>query len=162
MNPTRFIRFTQMIDTTQKCVKRLELSFAPLLGIKSVHVFWLYELLQHPKGLTATELAQHCMVDRSLISREINELKQDGLVEVKALTRSNYNALLILTDKGQKMAERIGEVAFLIQNDARGDISEQDILLFYATFEKILNRLIDITANIGATPPQTLKEGIQL
>ena len=126
MNSKRFIHFTQMVDTTQKCVKRIEASFAPQFGIKSVHLFWLHELGQHPEGLTATELAQRRMVDRSLISREMDEL----------------------TEKGHAIAEQIGHVALAVQNEASGEISEEELLNFYATFEKIRGGLITIAQKL--------------
>ena len=148
MNSKRFIHFTQMVDTTQKCVKRIEASFAPQFGIKSVHLFWLHELSQHPEGLTATELAQRRMVDRSLISREMDERKRHGLVEAKNDTGKNYNARLLLTEKGHAIAEQIGHVALAVQNEASQEISEEELLNFYATFEKIRDGLITIAQKL--------------
>lgn len=162
MNPTRFIHFTQMVDATQKCVKRLELAYAPLFGIKGVHIFWLYELQQHPEGLTATELAKSRMVDRSLISREMDDLKKEGLVESKQSGGRSYNARLSLTDKGREVAERIGEVALSIQNAVSCDISENELISFYATFEKIRNGLVGIAAATHSDITNTTKEGSKI
>ncbi|MBQ8352076.1 MAG: winged helix-turn-helix transcriptional regulator [Clostridia bacterium] len=155
MNPTRFIHFTQMVDTTQKCVRRLELFFAPLFDVKGVHIFWLYELQQHPEGLTAAELAHRRMVDRSLISRELDDLKRKGLIEAKSKGGKNYNTRLVLTDKGKETAKRIGEAALSIQNDTSSDISEEELSRFYATFEKIRDRLMDIAVQLGNETPTT-------
>ena len=147
MNPTRFIHFTQMVDTTQKCIKRLELTFAPQFGVKGVHIFWLYELQQHPEGLTATELAHRRMVDRSLISREMDDLKRKGLVEAKTEGGKNYNARLVLTTKGRAIARKIENAALSIQNQASADVTEDELMTFYATFEKIRGRLIGLAQN---------------
>lgn len=149
MNAIRFIPFTQMVDTTQKCIKRIEASFAPSFGIKSVHIFWLHELNQNPNGLTATELANRRMVDRSLISREMDDLKQQGLVEAQASGKKNYNTRLTLTDKGREMAKRIDEAAFSIQQETSGHISEEELVGFYTTFEKLRDRLITIATNLN-------------
>ena len=144
MNAIRFIPFTQMVDTTQKCIKRIEASFAPFFGIKSVHIFWLHELNQNPEGLTATELAHRRMVDRSLISREMDDLKRQGLVVARASGKKNYNTRLTLTEKGREIAKKIDEAALSIQQETSANISEEELLGFYATFEKLRDRLITI------------------
>ena len=146
MDPSRFFHFTQMVDVTQKCIKRIEASFAPRFGVKSVHIFWLHVLRQNPQGLTATELAHRRMVDRSLISREMDDLKRAGLVQTNQEGKS-YNAVLTLTEKGQQIAEQIGEAALAIQHETSNDISEEEIVHFYTTFEKIRDKLIAIAKN---------------
>lgn len=142
MNTMRFIHFTQMVDTTQKCIRRIESAYAPQFGIKSVHIFWLYELKQHPNGLTAAELAKRRLVDRALISREMDVLKKEGLVQAQPCNGKNYNARLQLTEKGRRMATEIGEVALAMQEETSGDITNEELLRFYATFEKIRDRLV--------------------
>lgn len=160
MNPSRFIHFTQMVDTTQKCVKRLELAFAPLFGVKGVHVFWLYELQKHPDGLTAAELAHRRMVDRSLISREMDDLKREGLVEAKTTGGRNYNVRLALTEKGREIATRIGRAALAIQHATSDSLSEEELVAFYTTFEKIRDKLVQIAEDGTAESiAKNLKEG---
>ena len=74
----RFEKFTLLIDGIHKSISKLKIDTAPYLGVKSVHVFWVYELSLHPEGLTAAEIAAVRMVDRSLISREIAALKKES------------------------------------------------------------------------------------
>lgn len=148
MDSKRFIHFTQMVDTTQKCVKKIEQHFAPRFGVKSVHIFWLHELRLHPEGLTATELATRRMVDRSLISREMDDLKRQGLVETKLCGGKNYNARLRLTAKGIAIADQIAEDALSVQHMASSDMTAEELLQFYTTFEKIRDRLIAIATNM--------------
>ena len=148
MDSKRFIHFTQVVDTTQKCIKKIEQHFAPLFGVKSVHIFWLHELRMHPEGLTATELANRRMVDRSLISREMDDLKREGLVEAKLCGGKNYNARLRLTAKGNAIAEQIADAALSVQHMASDDITKEELLQFYTTFEKLRDRLIAIATNM--------------
>ena len=75
METVRFEKFTLLIDGIHKSINKIKFDTAPYLGVKSVHVFWIYELSFHSEGLTAAEIAAVSMVDRSLISREIAALK---------------------------------------------------------------------------------------
>ncbi len=153
LDPKRFIRFTQMLDATQKAVHRLELGFAPYFGVKSVHIFWLYELMQYPDGLRAAELAKCRMVDRSLVSREIADLLEDGLVE------KTETARLRLTERGKEAARRIDVMALAIQNEASSSISEEELLSFYTTFEKIRTNLTGMATAMREALPITPEEG---
>ena len=148
MDSSRFIHFTNMVDTTHKCIKRIETSFAPQFGIKSVHMFWLHELKEHPEGLTATELANRRMVDRSLISREMDDLKRAGLVTLKQNGGKSYNARLTLTEKGEEIAAKIEAVALSVQNETSCTISREELVSFYETFEKIRCNLIQIATKL--------------
>ena len=76
MQTQRFNQFIQLIDGIHKSVTKIKHSYSPQWGVKSVHLFWLYELMSHPEGLTAAALAAKNKVDRSLISREIEELRE--------------------------------------------------------------------------------------
>ena len=64
MELERFGKFTLLIDGIYKNIHKIKLNTAPYLGIKSVHVFWIYLLRKHPDGLTATELAAAALGDK--------------------------------------------------------------------------------------------------
>ena len=72
----RFEKFTLLIAGVQKWMQNFKTNLAPELGIKSVHVLWIYELYVHSDGLTSAELAVKSNIDPSLISRELATLKR--------------------------------------------------------------------------------------
>ena len=74
METIRYEKFTRSIDGIHKSVNKLKIAIAPRLGVKGVHVFWIYKLLEYPEGLTAAEIAAVSMIDKSLVSREIAAL----------------------------------------------------------------------------------------
>ncbi len=135
----RFEKFTLLIDGIHKCIHKIKFDTAPSLGIKSVHVFWLYKLMQHPEGLTSAELAELSMIDRSLVSREIASLKKGGYVEKKdsEVSKRGYNARLVLTDNGKILASRICDIVKDVQSKVDTGISEEEIQSFYLTLEKL-------------------------
>ena len=158
MQDERFNQFVQMIDGVHKSVSKIKLSLAPILGVKSVHVFWLYELLSHPQGLTAASLASKSKIDRSLISREVEELCARGYVKKvggSGEKRKNYNSRIVLTEKGAELAEYIRREAMTVQARADEGISAEELELFYAVLEKLHNNFVAMTKEREeATAPQ--------
>lgn len=153
MQTERFHHFVQLIDGIHKSVSRIKLLYSPMLGVKSVHLFWLYELLSHPEGLTAAALASKNHVDRSLISREIEELCKGGYVEVGeggGEKRKNYNSRIRLTERGRELASTIGSYAMAVQHAADAGVSEQELLSMYRTLEKLSSNLSHVAEATGS------------
>lgn len=138
MESVRFEKFTLLIYGIHKCINKIKFEMAPGLGVKSVHVFWVYELLLHPEGLSAAEIAAVSMVDRSLVSREIETLKNNGYVVTEdSGKKRGYNARITLTEKGRELAEKIKDEALRVQKSADAGISEEELMSFYSTLEKL-------------------------
>lgn len=146
MELERFGKFTLLIDGIYKNIHKIKLDNAPDLGIKSVHVFWIYLLRKHPEGLTATELASHSEIDRSLVSRELQKLCADGYIMSMGGTgkRRNYNSRLVLTEKGAELAEYIRREAMAVQARADAGITEEELELFYTVLEKLHNNFAEM------------------
>ena len=144
MQTERFHQFVQLIESIHKSVSKIKLLYSPTVGVKSVHLFWLYELLSHPEGLTAAALATKNHIDRSLISREIEQLCKRGYVELGeggGEKRRNYNSRIRLTDKGRVLAAEIGQYAMAVQRAADAGVSEQELTSMYQTLEKLNGNL---------------------
>lgn len=138
MESVRFEKFTLLIDGIHKSINRIKFDTAPYLGVKSVHVLWIYELSLHPKGLTAAEIAAASMVDRSLVSREIAALKKGGYVESEDNgNKRGYNTRITLTDKGRELAEKITKEAIAVQSRVGNGITAEELESFYSTLEKL-------------------------
>ena len=138
MESIRFEKFTLLIDGIHKSVNKIKFDIAPDLGVKSVHVFWIYELSLHPEGLTAAEIAAVSMVDRSLVSREIAALMKGGYVSCEDTGgKRNYNARLTLTESGRELAKKITREALGVQLKVDEGITEDELENFYATLEKL-------------------------
>ena len=138
MRPKRFTRFILLMDGIQKCIQKLRLDRAADLGVKSVHVFWILHLWDHPEGLSATELASKSMVDRSLVSREIVDLAKRGYVTLAASEgKRKYNSRITLTEQGVALARRINDVAENVRTDVNEGTTEEELTAFYITLEKM-------------------------
>ena len=146
MELERFGKFTLLIDGIYKNIHKIKLDKAPYLGIKSVHIFWVYLLRRHPEGLTATELASRSEIDRSLVSRELQKLCADGYIMSMGGTgkRRNYNSRLVLTEKGVELAEYIRCEAMAVQARADDGITDEELALFYTVLEKLHDNFADM------------------
>ena len=144
MESDRFGKFILAVEGIHKAVQKIKLSEAPRFGLKGVHLFWMYELYTNPDGLAASELAERSNINRSLVSREIEALKDNGYVTTSNSGKRGYNAKIVLTPQGTETAERIKTIALDFQNRTSVDISEGELVSFYATLDKIYNNLSTI------------------
>lgn len=142
MEQERVIRFTHLIDGIHKRVQKIRTDYAAAFGVKGVHVFWVYELLSHPDGLSAASLAASSKIDRSLISREISALESIGYVSAeKQGGKRNYNSKIVLTESGVEAAKKMRSIMLDFQNLANDGVSDEDLETFYTVLEKINNNL---------------------
>ncbi len=145
MEQERVIQFAQLIDGVHKRIQKIRADYASTFGVKGVHVFWVYMLLSHPEGMSATDLAATSKIDRSLISREISALEARGYIKAeKQGAKRTYNSKLMLTESGREAAEKIRDIAMNFQNLADKDIPIDELEIFYSVLEKIYNNLENI------------------
>ena len=152
MEDNRFEKFILSVEGIHKAVQKIKLRLAPKFGLKSVHLFWLCELLKKSDGMTACELAETSHINRSLVSREIETLRKNRYITFSGSGKGGYNAKIILTDKGRETAQRIESTALDFQNRTSADISEEELVSFYATLDKILCNLSTLASEEENTP----------
>lgn len=138
MEDIRFEKFALLIDGVQKCIQKFKTTIAPALGVKSVHVLWIYELYIHPKGLTSAELAVRSNIDPSLISRELANLKKKGYITKDTTPgKRTYNARITLTDEGKVLAKSIYAKALEVQSTVDEGVSKEELSVFYSVLERL-------------------------
>ena len=134
----RFEKFVLLIDAAHKGISRVKQDIVADTSAKSVHTMWLYKLLKHKDGLTASELAAASMIDRSLISRELTSLAADGYITIDSQGKKrSYNSRIKLTEEGRVVAERIARIAYQAQQAIGDGVSDEDLITFYSTLEKL-------------------------
>ena len=138
----RFEEFSTLITSVHGNIQKLKARYKTQLGLKPVHVFWIYLLRTHPEGMSASELAAAAQSNRSLVSRSINELFDKGIVFTQEnSSKRRYGWKLMLTDKGRQLADIITSIAADIQKTVSRDISEEDLITFYRTLRILENGL---------------------
>lgn len=141
MREERFEDFSTLISSIHENICKLKASYTIRLGLKEVHIFWIYLLKQHEDGLYASELASASKVNRSLVSREIGSLIEDNVLHIdETTTHAKYSRKFKLTDKGKLLAEEISRVAKDIQDKVNRDIKQEHLEVFYNTLRLLASR----------------------
>lgn len=147
-----FEQFSSLISGIYRDIQKLKTKWTEPLGMKAVHIFWVYLLKNHPEGLTASELSRHSQSNRSLVSREIQELIDLGYVQAEKTTHQRrYGQKLTLTKSGQDAAQLIGEISLDIQKQVNAGIPEDDLVILYRTLGILMENFHRLTE-------QTLEE----
>jgi len=134
MAEERFEQFSNLISGIYWDIQKLKAKWTEPLGMKSVHIFWVYLLKNHPEGLTASEISRYSQSNRSLVSREIQDLINLGYVQAEKVTsHRRYGQKLILTQSGLEVAKFIGQTSLDIQNQVNTGVSEEDLEVLYRT-----------------------------
>ena len=146
MEAERFEQFSSLISGIYRDIQKLKTKWTEPLGMKAVHIFWVYLLKNHPQGLTASELSRHSQSNRSLVSREIQELINLGYVTVERTAgQRRYGQKLTLTQSGVEVAEKISEASLDIQNKVNAGIPEEDIFVLYRTLGILMENFHHLT-----------------
>ena len=148
LNQERFEDFSTLISCIHGNIQKLKARYTTQLDIKAVHVFWLYLLRTHPEGLSASELAAAGQSNRSLVSREINDLFDKELIFTRGSgDKRRYGGKLVLTSEGKRLADAIAAVVTDIQETLSRDIPEEDLITFYRTLRILADGFGELSKN---------------
>ena len=138
----RFREFSGLVSRAEKALQRAKTEHVRGYGLRGVHVSCLLELNEKPEGLTATELASACGVDRAQISRVTSELMELGLISGGAQgQRRRYRSPLSLTEEGRLAASSMADIVAEKLQSVSGDLPEEELAVFYRVFRQITERL---------------------
>lgn len=143
MKGERFYDFVVGIHSLDKYIKAMESAEARRIGVKGVHIFMIYSLVDSPNGLTASEIARKNGNDRSLVSREIDKLCKEDIVRYNETEGKRYNAKIVLTDKGREIAKNFSKIGIEEQNKVRGSISMEELAVFYSVLQRMTSNVTE-------------------
>ena len=135
-----FERFAQMLSTASKSIFRLKSKCMSKYGLSSTHTLCLRSLYENSEGMTKSEIADSCDIDKAQITRIMCELVENKYV-VSDMSGRAYNRKFFLTEEGLKITEEINETVEAVVKYVNHDIPKEDIEHFYSVFEAINNKL---------------------
>lgn len=141
----RYVAFSAHIEKIYKDIQKVKTERMTRLGLKSTDVSVLIMAARHTNGLTVTELATECNVDKAVVSRATHLLLAQGYMTYVGNTKIKYRKKIMLTDKGHMTANIISELAVQAVSEVSHDIPQDDIDSFYRTLEKITQNLSRLT-----------------
>ena len=137
---TGFEAFHSSISNAMKSLEKIKAKGMDEYGLSGTYTLCLRQLYEKPNGLTRTELAHRCCVDRAQITRVIGELLAKELV-LEVGSGSNYRKRCVLTEKGRELTTEINSLVDRIQTFVGGDIPPDRLAIFYETLNEICEKL---------------------
>ncbi len=135
-----FETFTGMIGNALRSIDKIKARHMSEFDLSGTHTVCMRRLYEHPDGLTRTELARICGVDRAQITRVIGELlAKECVAEIGAGSR--YRKKCVLTEKGRAVTGEINDLVCRIHAKVSGEIPRERLALFYETLSQICENL---------------------
>ena len=135
-----FEAFNGLIGNALKSLEKLKAKGMGEYGLSGTYTLCLRQLYEATEGLTRTELAHRCGVDRAQITRVIGELIARELV-CELGSGSNYRKKCVLTEKGRQVTADVNELVKKIHFFVSGDIPKERLVIFYETLAQICENL---------------------
>ncbi len=146
MNGERYVRFCMAVEHMAKTLQRYKNEKLAAFGLRSMHLMFLFQLSQTEEGLTGTELASTCSVDKAFISRVTNELMGLGYVEYRNKQGTRYKNKLILTESGKAVMGKVSDIIDESVANVAQEITKEQFDNFYTVLEAVNRRLEAHTA----------------
>lgn len=137
-----FIPFILYTERIAKNIRRIGDSVMKPYGLRCSHVMCLLRISEREGGLSSTELASACGVDKAFISRVTFELADKGYI--KKGSQHAYKTKFVLTEKGKEINEIINEVTSSAIAEITKDISAEKMRIFYDVMSKLDDGIFDI------------------
>jgi MarR family transcriptional regulator for hemolysin len=140
LDQDRLDDFMTLVIGASRSVTRLKGCYMSNYGLGSTHTMCIRKLYASKEGLTRTQLAESCELDKAQVSRIINELCARGYV-IETEENINYKKSLKLTPMGKDIAEEINSLVLKINSYVSKDFTPEEIKVFYRVFDVICERL---------------------
>ena len=131
-----FVPVSLQIAKTVQAMKSQKMT---AYGLKGTNATCLCRILLSENGLTATELATACGIDKAQVSRAMTELAERGLVCRDDRNGRRYKQKYHLTDAGVIAATDITEATRDVREALYRGIDENDLQVFNDVLARMCN-----------------------
>lgn len=136
----RFEQFFFSISSIYKIVQKIEREEMARYGLKGSHVQCMVAMVQHPEGVTISQLCELCDKDKAAVSRDLAELEEKGMLERIRMDKV-YRAPIRLTETGRAMACQVSGIIQTAVELAGERLTDEDRRIFYQTLDLIAGNL---------------------
>ncbi len=100
-------------------------------GLRSTHASCFFRICEAIDGLTSTELAEACGVDKAFISRITTELTESGYIcKDPDSVGMVYKRKFVLTEKGEATYDALLKALSQITEKTRAEITDAKLQIF--------------------------------
>lgn len=138
----RFEMFLSAINQIYRSIQQIKSAEMHVLGLKGSHFICLYYLNQYEEGLTHSEIAQKCYLDKAAISRILNQLEACDCIEMlNHKDNRSYRKKIVLTEKGREICKTITKQINQVIEKVELSVSDEEREIFYRHLLEIADKL---------------------
>ncbi|WP_186423972.1 MarR family winged helix-turn-helix transcriptional regulator [Lacrimispora celerecrescens] len=100
------------------------------------------DYLRDHDGATQKEIAAACYIEAATITSVLNGMEAKGLIERKRLNGNRRSFHVFMTEKGQKLEQRVHEIFLKLEEETFEGISQEKREEFLELFSKIHRNMI--------------------
>jgi DNA-binding MarR family transcriptional regulator len=140
MNSESFMHLFSHVSKRSKevCEQRLQ-----HFGVHAGQQYLLELLWERPEGLTVGEIADELAVEAPSITRTVQRMARQDLVEKHSHPTDARQVIVKLTAKGQALQKDVPQVMMLFEEQMLKDISEVERAFLMRLFKQMLNNMED-------------------
>lgn len=136
--------FMLALDRITKNTKRVIDTVLKEQGLRSTHASCFFRICEAENGLSSTELAEACGVDKAFISRITAELTEGGYICKDPNSKGIiYKRKYILTEKGHAAYDALTGALTAMTEEASREISAEKLQIFDQVLNVLDKNIID-------------------
>lgn len=159
----RFTAFTINLSNIERSLHKIKSMKMAQYGLRATHLMCMAQIESSKDGLTPTQIAQECAIDKAFVSRITNDLIAQSFIQIndKFNDGRKYRQKYILTEKGYAVMEEVKEIIDKVIANIRGTVSADELKCFYKVLDVINKNInsVDLEDNLNCDK-LTEKEGI--
>lgn len=140
----RFSQFCTSIASIQRSIVKIERVEMAKYGLKGPHANCLVAMARYPEGITAARLCDICDKDKAAISRTVSELEDAGMVLRQDPEGKRYRSVLLLSEKGKEIANRVNDMVLLAVAKASDGYDKEKQQIFARVLNLVAGNLQEI------------------
>lgn len=109
--------------------------------INKSHIF-LLKIIKNKENCTVTDIANHMDITLSAVTNLVNKLYEMGLVTRLRSERDRRIVYVGLTEEGKNVLKKIEDNRNRLFEKYFSDLSEEEIVSFFKTIEKITSKIL--------------------
>ena len=144
----RFTAFALNLANIERDLHKMKSKKMAEYGLRATHLMCMVQIFCHEDGLTSTEIARTCAIDKAFVSRITADLVDRKFVmfNEKYNDGRKYKQKFVLTEEGMKVMYEISDAVDKVIAKIYDQVSEEELKNFYKILE-VLNNNINLATD---------------
>ena len=140
----RFTAFALNLANIERDLHKIKSKKMAEYGLRATHLMCMIQIFCNEDGLTSTEIARTCAIDKAFVSRITADLVDRKFVmfNEKYNDGRKYRQKFVLTEEGMKVMYEINEVVDKVIAKIYDQVSEEEIQHFYKILSVLNNNVM--------------------